>query len=177
VPQYVPGTFIRVPGPCFLLGTYYGTELIAIPFNNANHYPYGGWTLYPGQAGSGVPSASGYSHVNALVPPVVSARGVLATLQRMGVPIVPPEPVFLGKNPCVANNVKLPVPKAWREPPKEQPREELKDNQPKKMEKNDKDDDDKNDNDKDKNGKDKDGKDKDGKDKDDKEKNDNDNGK
>src|SRR3989442_346062 len=50
------------------------TALIEIPFNNANLYPDGGWTLYPGEAGSFVPSMSAYSHINGLLPPAISAR-------------------------------------------------------------------------------------------------------
>jgi hypothetical protein len=107
------------------------TAFIDVPFNNTNLYPDGGWTLYPGEPGSFVPSMSVYSHINGRVPPEVSARSVLARLAQLGIPIVPPEPQFLGKNPCVADNVALPVPKGWRKP-KEAPKEA-----PKKIEKGD----------------------------------------
>ena len=82
-------------------------------FNRAWVYPFGGFTLYPGQAGSCVPSHSDYAKVDWTVPPTVNAQGVLDRLRALGVPQVPPDTIFLGKNPRGANDVKLPVPKGW----------------------------------------------------------------
>jgi hypothetical protein len=140
--------------PSLGAGEYYApfgppeTALIEVPFNNANLYPYGGWTLYPGEAGSGVPTMSNYSHVNGLVPPAVSARSVLARLQQLGIPIIAPEPEFLNKNPAITEGLILPVPKSWRKPreepkvePQVEPKKEIKPKEDKKDEKK-KDDDD-----------------------------------
>jgi hypothetical protein len=95
------------------------TAFIEVPFNNSNHYPYGGWTLYPGEPGSGVPSCSAYSQINGTVSPALNAQMVLEKLQAMGIPIEPPETMYLWKNPRIAENVNLPVPRGWRRPPVE----------------------------------------------------------
>jgi hypothetical protein len=94
-------------------------------------YPDGGFTLYPGQAGSCVPSHSDYSKVNWLVPPTASAQAVLNKLQQLGIPQVPPETIYLGKNPN-AGEAKLPLPKGWTQKEVE-PKEAAKDKDPEKL--------------------------------------------
>ena len=76
-------------------------------------YPNAGFTLYPGQAGSCVPSHSDYSKVHWVVPPTENAQAVLSKLQQLGIPQVPPETIYLGKNPQVTGDAKLPLPKGW----------------------------------------------------------------
>jgi hypothetical protein len=117
--------------------------LIEFPHPQENLFPHGGWTLYPGEAGSGVPSHSHYSHVYGLVPPAVAANQVLEKLQLMRIPIKPPEPQFLGRNPAAADNVIPPTPKAWL--PKDEEKDKNGNEEPlprpkdKEKEKNDKD--------------------------------------
>src|SRR5262245_28730131 len=53
-----------------------GGVLLSRPIGLFFEAPLGGYTLYPGQAGSGVASASDYSHINYHTPPVVTARAV-----------------------------------------------------------------------------------------------------
>src|SRR5262245_26197717 len=98
---------------CGPYGPYSAIALIEFPHPQENLFPYGGWTLYPGEAGSGVPSLSHYSHISGVVPPAVAAAGVLEKLKQMGVPIHPPAPQFLGRNPAIADGLKLPTPKSW----------------------------------------------------------------
>jgi hypothetical protein len=132
--------------------------LIAFPHPQANLFPSGGWTLYPGEAGSGVPSHSHYSHVFGIVPPAVAANGVLLRLQQLGVPIKAPEPQFLGRNPAAADNVIPPTPRGWLPKDEEKDKNGAANNQPPPRKDKDKDKNDKNDkdkNDKDKNDKDK----------------------
>ena len=117
------------------------TALIQVPFNNANLYPFAGWTLYPGEAGSGVPSMSVYSHVNGLVPPAISAQAVLDRLRHLGIPLVAAEPQFLYKNPAIAEHVTLPVPKGWRKQKEEPNADDKKDRDDKKMDRDDRKDD------------------------------------
>jgi hypothetical protein len=45
------------------------------------------------------------------MPPASTAQTVLNKLKEMNIPLVDPEPMFLGKNPRIADNVRLPVPK------------------------------------------------------------------
>jgi hypothetical protein len=127
--------------------------LIEFPHPQANLFPSGGWTLYPGEAGSGVPSHSHYSHVFGIVPPAVAANGVLLRLQQLGVPIKAPEPQFLGRNPAAADNVIPPTPRGWLPKDEEKDKNGAANNQPpprkdKDKDKNDKNDKDKNDKDK-----------------------------
>ncbi len=42
--------------------------------------------------------------------PAANAQAVLDKLKEMNIPRVSPEPIFLGKNPRIADNVNLPVP-------------------------------------------------------------------
>jgi hypothetical protein len=107
--------------------------LMEVAPNWANYFPQGGWTLYYGEPGSGVPSWSSYSQINGLVPPAVNAQGVLDRLKMMGIPIIPPEPQFLGKNPRVADKIILPTPKAWKKPEEEKADEPKKEEPPKKI--------------------------------------------
>ena len=82
-------------------------------FNWAWLYPNGGFTLYPGEPGSCVPSHSDYSKVHWTVPPTASAQGTLDKLRELGIPQVPPDTIYLGKNPYAAGDAKLPLPKGW----------------------------------------------------------------
>ena len=91
-------------------------------FNRAWVYPEGGYTVYPGQPGSCFPSHSDYSKVNWTVPPTVNAQGVLNKLRSLGIPQVPPDTIYLGKNPRAADNVQLPTPKGWI-PREDEPKE------------------------------------------------------
>ena len=93
-----------------------------VDFNRAWVYPLGGYTLYPGQAGSCVPSHSDYSKVNWTVPPTANAQAVLDKLRALGIPQVPPDTIFLGKNPRAAENAQLPTPKGWV-PREDEPKE------------------------------------------------------
>ena len=92
-------------------------------------YPDGGFTLYPGQAGSCVPSHSDYSKVHWTVPPTANAQATLNKLQQLGIPQVPPETIYLGKNPHATGDAKLPLPKGWTQKevePLEAPKEKEK---------------------------------------------------
>ena len=82
-------------------------------FNRAWVYPRGGYTLYPGQAGSCVESHSDYSRINWVVPPTANAQAVLDKLRELDVPLVPPDTIYLGKNPRLSEDAKLPIPKGW----------------------------------------------------------------
>ncbi len=108
--------------------------LMDVPPNWTNYLPDGGWTLYPGEPGSGVRSWSSYSQINGVVPPAVNAQAVLDRLQMLGVPIIPPEPQFLGKNPRVADKLILPTPKGWKKPEEDKADEPKKEEPPKKIE-------------------------------------------
>jgi hypothetical protein len=96
--------------------------LIQRPHPQANLFPYGGWTLYPGEAGSGVPSLSHYSHVYGIKPPAAYAADVEAKLHSLGIPRKAPEPKYLGRNPAIDLNVEVPTPKSLL--PKDEPKEE-----------------------------------------------------
>jgi hypothetical protein len=97
------------------------------PRNWAWWFPHGGFTAYPGEPGSGVQARSDYSHVNWVVPPHVNAQMVLQRLEMLGVPLVPQETLYLGKNPAV-NKAKLPIPGRWaKEKEAEKDKEKEKD--------------------------------------------------
>lgn len=98
------------------------------PRNWAWWYPYGGFTAYPGEPGSGIKIGSDYSHLNWVVSPVTNAQIVTEKLQALGIPLVPQETIYLGKNPGAVNKAKLPLPKSW-----------IKDEEPKEAEKKGKD--------------------------------------
>jgi hypothetical protein len=83
------------------------------PRNWAWWYPHGGFTAYPGQAGSGIKTGSDYSHVNWVTAPASNAQLVTEKLQSLGIPLVPQETTYLGKNPAAVNKAKLPQPKSW----------------------------------------------------------------
>jgi hypothetical protein len=99
------------------------------PRNWSWWYPHGGFTAYLGLPGSGVQAPSDYSHINWVIPPHVNANMVLQKLEMLGVPLVPQETMYLGKNPAHVAKTKLPVPGRWiKEKEKEKEREkELKD--------------------------------------------------
>ena len=103
-----------------------------VGFNRAWVYPIGGFTVYPGQPGSCVPSHSDYSKVNWTDSPTANAQAVLDKLRALGIPQVPPDTIYLGKNPRAADNALLPVPKGWV-PKEEEPKEA--DPKPKEIEK------------------------------------------
>ncbi len=98
----------------------YNNPLISTPRNWSWMYPDGGFTLYPGQAGSGIQARSDYSHINWVQPPHANAQAVVQKLDALGIPRVPQDTTYLGKNPAQVDKAKLPIPKAWqREPEKE----------------------------------------------------------
>jgi hypothetical protein len=76
-------------------------------------YPDGGFTAYPGQPGSGIKGGSDYSHVNWVTSPASNAQLVTDKLQSLGIPLVPQETTYLGKNPAAVQKAKLPQPKGW----------------------------------------------------------------
>lgn len=88
-------------------------SFIEIPFNYSWLTPHGGFVTYPGQPGSGFATQSDYAHLSWLVPPAENAAHVREKLRAMGVPLVRPEPQFLGRNPRITDGVKLrqPLPK------------------------------------------------------------------
>ena len=86
-------------------------SLFDFPPNYAWTTPFGGYTVYPGQPGSGYGTRSNYSHVNWSVTPEQTAALVKLRLAKLGVPPPPPEPMFLGKNPSVTDDVRLPYPR------------------------------------------------------------------
>ena len=96
---------ITAQAQCYNFAGMPAYALIERPHPQANLFPQGGWTLYPGEAGSGVPSHSHYSHVFGVVPPAVAANQVLHKLHLLHVPIKPPEPQFLGRNPAHAQGL------------------------------------------------------------------------
>jgi hypothetical protein len=101
-------------GGCGVGGVGYGDDGYGgYGVNWAWIYPRGGFTLYPGEPGSCVPSHSDYSKVNWLVPPTVSAQGTLDKLRELGIPQVRPDTIYLGKNPYAAGEAKLPLPNGW----------------------------------------------------------------
>ncbi|MBY0232535.1 MAG: hypothetical protein K2W96_24920 [Gemmataceae bacterium] len=120
--------FLRAPR-AFLRGNWHvvSEEVPIGPFNNVWHRPEGGWTLYPGEPGSGFASHSEYSHIDWLVTPEDNAALVRARLRALGIPAVRPEPIFLGRNPRAADGVKLPIPRKIekKEEKREKPPEDL----------------------------------------------------
>jgi hypothetical protein len=88
-------------------------ELYDVPANWAYWYPDGGYTLYPGEAGSGGSAASDYSAPAWVLPPNVHAQSVLHKMQQLGIPNLPPETLYLHRNPRIADGLKLPTPKDW----------------------------------------------------------------
>jgi hypothetical protein len=97
----------------------FDNPLIVGPRNWSWLYPDGGFTVYPGEPGSGVRTGSDYSHVNWVQPPQANAQAVLQKLDALGIPRVPQDTTYLGKNPAQVDKAKLPVPKAWQPPPAE----------------------------------------------------------
>lgn len=94
-------------------GIYEAIALIERPHPQVGLFPNLGWTLYPGQASSGVPSFSNYSHVNGVAPPDFYAQAVIEKLQQLGISRHPPDTKFLHKNPAIGDNLTLPTPRAW----------------------------------------------------------------
>jgi hypothetical protein len=102
----------RWPWPYFCaLGGFDAWTFIEVAPNLANVYPDGGFTAYDGMWGTGFQARSNYAPVNWIVPPAASAQMVLNKLKEMNIPLVSPEPMFLGKNPRIADNVRLPTPR------------------------------------------------------------------
>ena len=112
--------FLRAPW-AFLYGnrTIYSEVVPIGPFNDAWLRPYAGYTVYPGEPGSGFDTHSDYSHIDYVVTPENNAALVRSRLRAMGIPEVRPEPMFLGKNPRAADNVKLPLPRKAEKKPAE----------------------------------------------------------
>jgi hypothetical protein len=93
--------------------------------NWAWFFPYGGVTLYPGQPGSGYAARSDYSCINWIGTPEQNAAMVRGRLRAMGIPEVPPEPLYWGKNPTVTDSIdRLPLPRPRLvEPPAADPKD------------------------------------------------------
>jgi hypothetical protein len=102
-----------------------GAALQEIGPNWAWFFPYGGVTLYPGEPGSGYAARSDYSCINWIVTPEQNANMVRGRLRSMGIPDVPPEPLFWGKNPSVTDSIQaLPRPRPrTAEPPPVDPKD------------------------------------------------------
>jgi hypothetical protein len=100
-------------------GGFEGRALIFPPPNRANYYPDGGFTFYDGEMCSCLQAHSNYSRVDWITPPAVSARMVLEKLHELNIPLVSPEPQFLGRNPRIADGVKLPVPRSKKDKDKD----------------------------------------------------------
>lgn len=94
------------------------------PRNWAWRFPHGGFTVYPGEPGSGIKMGSDYSHINWVVPPADNAKMVLEKLKALGVPLVPQETIYLGKNPGAVQKAKLPLPKSWIKDDEKEPEKE-----------------------------------------------------
>jgi hypothetical protein len=97
---------------------YYGSETLAAvwiagPTNWAWRFPDAGVTAYPGQPGTGYQAQSDYTRTDWIRSPSENAKAVCERLAKMGIPKVTPEPEFLGKNPCLPTNLKLPIPNQW----------------------------------------------------------------
>jgi hypothetical protein len=87
-------------------------------------FPDGGFTAYPGEPGSGIVAGSDYSHINWVISPTATAQLVRQKLDALGIPPVPQETLFLGKNPAAVDKAKLPLPKSWMvDPDKDLPLE------------------------------------------------------
>jgi hypothetical protein len=63
---------------------------------------------------------------------------VFKRLREMGIPLVPPETQFLGKNPRAADGLKLPTPKGWSAKEKEKEKEKDEGTEPEKNKDKDK---------------------------------------
>src|SRR5262249_38958098 len=94
----------------------YDNPLIDGPRNWSWIYPEGGFTVYLGEPGSGVWPRSDYSHVNWVMSPADNAQAVLRKLDALGIPRVPQDTIYLGKNPAQVDKAKLPLPRAWEQP-------------------------------------------------------------
>ena len=46
-------------------------------------------------------------------PPTANAQGALDKLRALGIPQVPPDTIYLGKNLRAAEDAKLPTPRGW----------------------------------------------------------------
>jgi hypothetical protein len=88
--------------------------------NDANLYPDGGFTAYPGEAGTEQTPVSNYSPIAYTMPPQGSAQSVRNRLQALGIPLVNPAPQFLGVNPRATEGLILPQPRR-QAVPMEQP--------------------------------------------------------
>jgi hypothetical protein len=96
------------------LGGFDAWAFIEVPPNLSNVYPDGGFTAYDGMWATGYQVHSNYSPINWVQPPAASAQSVLLKLQEMHIPLVSPEPMFLNKNPRIAENVRLPAPRIMK---------------------------------------------------------------
>ncbi|MFQ3651522.1 MAG: hypothetical protein SNJ75_14440 [Gemmataceae bacterium] len=114
-----------------------GDALLDVSPNWAWLFPDGGVTLYPGQPGSGYAARSDYSCIHWLVPPQQNAMLVKSRLAAMGIPEVPPEPLYWGKNPTITDSIdRLPLPRPrLPEPPQEESKEPTTPKTPKELKK------------------------------------------
>ncbi len=99
----------RWPNGCGI-GGFDAYAFIAVPPNRANIFPNHGFTFYDGMWATGFQAVSNYAPINYVLPPAGSAESVLVKLREMNIPLVSPEPMFLNKNPRIAENVRLPAP-------------------------------------------------------------------
>jgi hypothetical protein len=90
--------------------------LMRLPQNWAWIFPSGGFTAYLGTPGSGVQANSDYSHIHWVVSPQQTAQNVQQKLDALGIPRVPQDTIFLGKNPGTVDKAKLPIPRKWVAP-------------------------------------------------------------
>lgn len=116
--QPTAGQGLVYPGCAYYCSNTMGSYYIEGPTNWSWMFPEGGVTPYPGLPGSGMRGHSDYSYFNWYVPPSVNAADVALRLKQMGIPRVPPEPEFLGKNPCLPDKLRMPIPNSWlKDPP------------------------------------------------------------
>jgi hypothetical protein len=97
------------------IGGFDAWAFISVEPNRANIYPNGGFTAYDGMWATGFQAHSNYSPINWVVPPAANAQAVLLKLKEMNIPLVSPEPMFLNKNPRIADNVSLPTPRVKKD--------------------------------------------------------------
>jgi hypothetical protein len=96
----------------------------------ARIFPSGGYTAYPPRGVDCRNDFSPYRQVYWLVAPPVTAQVTQSRLQNLGIPLVTPDPEYLGKNPQ-AEKAPLPRPRAPEgKPEKEEKNPEEKEKKP-----------------------------------------------
>jgi hypothetical protein len=107
-------------------------------------FPRGGYTAYPPRGVDYFGDFTPYRQIFYPGPPAQTAQNVQTRLLALGIPLVPPEPEFLGKNPAAEKIVLPPIPKkeeAVPPPPEEKKPEDKKPEDKKPEDKKPKDDD------------------------------------